>query len=569
MKRASVLILALYAWSTPTATLASPVSAGPQARPLLAPDAEQAGLGGGLVTLKGNTRPEAKTTNDRGRVSDDLMLNHMILQLRRTPEREQALQQFIKDIHNPTSPLFHHWITAVEFGQTYGATSTGIAAATAWLQSQGFRVNLVYPNQMVIDFTGSAGQIREAFRTEIHHLVVNGQAHIANMSDPQIPAALASTVAGVVSLNDFHPRPLLKRRADYTVGTGYYAVVPADLATIYNLNPAFAAGYSGQGQTIVLIEDTDLYTAADWSTFRSVMGLTSAYPLGSLSQVHPPSSPTNNCTDPGYNGDDIEATLDVEWASAAAPSAAIELASCSDTYTNFGGFIALQNLLNGSKTPPAIVSISYGESESYLGASLNAYISSLYQQAVAEGVSVFVSSGDEGAASSDANQAYAVRGITVSGFTSTPYNVSVGGTDFGDTYERTNTTYWNSTNTASYGSALSYVPEIPWNDSCASVLIGDYLGVLPAYGSGGLCQNTGYLTTASGSGGPSGCAIGAPDTGGVVSGTCAGYAKPSWQSGFTGNPSDGVRDIPMFRSSPPTDPGGTTTCFVSLTRATA
>ena len=177
--------------------------------------------------------------------------------------------------------------------------------------------------------------------------------------------------------------------------------MPADLWTIYNFNPAFAAGYSGQGQTIVVIEDTDLYTTADWNTFRSTFGLASAYPLGSLTQVHPASSPTNNCTDPGVNGDDDEAALDVEWASAGAPSAAIELASCADTATNFGGFIALQNLLNASGTPPAIVSISYGESESVLGASFNAYINSLYQQAVTEGVSVFVSSGDMGAASSD------------------------------------------------------------------------------------------------------------------------------------------------------------------------
>ncbi len=283
------------------AALASPVNAGPQASALPGPAAGQ----GGLVTLRGNTRPEAEARNDRGRVSDGLTLNHMMLQLRRSPEQEQALQQFISEIHDPTSPLFHHWITAAEFGQRYGVTPADLAKVTDWLQSQGFKVNLVYPNHMVIDFTGSAGQIRQAFHTEIHNLLVNGEAHIANMSDPQIPATLASTVAGVVSLNDFRPHPMLKPRANYTAGNGYYLVVPADLATIYNFNPAFAAGFSGQGQTIVLIEDTDLYTTADWDTFRSVMGLASAYPLGSLAQVHPPSSPANNCTDPGYNGDDV------------------------------------------------------------------------------------------------------------------------------------------------------------------------------------------------------------------------------------------------------------------------
>ena len=216
---------------------------GPQTSTLPAPDAGQ----GGLVTLRGNTRPEAKAKNDRGRVSDDLTLDHMMLQLQRTPEQEQALQQFIKEIHDPTSPLFHHWITAAEFGQRYGVAPADVARVTDWLESQGFKVNLVYPNQMVIDFTGSAGQIRQAFHTEIHHLLVNGQAHIANMSDPQIPAALASTVAGVVSLNDFRPHPMLQPRANYTVGNGDYLVVPADLATIYNFNPAFAAGYFGPG----------------------------------------------------------------------------------------------------------------------------------------------------------------------------------------------------------------------------------------------------------------------------------------------------------------------------------
>jgi hypothetical protein len=513
---------------------------GPQALP--APEAGQSGL----VTLRGNMRPEANAKNDRGRVSDDMILNHMMLQLRRSPEREQALQQFINDIHDHTSPLFHHWITATEFGQRYGVAPADVAKVTDWLESQGFKVNLVYPNQMVIDFTGSAGQIRQAFHTEIHHLLVNGQAHIANMSDPQIPAEFASTVAGIVSLNDFRPQPMIRRRADYTSASGNYPVVPADLWTIYNFNPAFASGISGQGQTIVVVEDSDLYTTQDWSNYRSTLGLASAYPLGSLTQVNP-----GNCTDPGAVTSDDEATLDVEMATAGAPSAAIELASCADTETTPGFLIALQNLVNTGGTPPAIVSMSYGFSESGLGAAFNASISSTYEQAVTEGVSVFVSSGDHGAASSDAvfGEEYAENGISVSGFTSTPYNVSVGGTDFADTYEETNTTYWSATNSANGGSALSYIPEIPWNDSCASVLLGDILDLLPTYGSAGLCNNSlvevyDLLNTAAGSGGPSGCATGAPDIPGLVSGSCAGYLKPSWQSGFIGNPNDGVRDIP-------------------------
>ncbi len=460
---------------------------------------------------------------------------------------EDALEKYLDDLEDPKSPNYHRWLTPQEFGERYGPAAQDLAKITGWLQSHGFIVNQVYPSGVVIDFSGTAGEVRDAFHTEVHNLEVNGAAHIANMSDPRIPAALAPAVVGVVSLNDFRPHAMYQPRPAYTFlgcgaieGTGdeCYTMVPADLATIYNFNPLFAAGYSGQGQTIVVLEDTDLYSTSDWTTFRSVFGLASAYPKGSLKQVHP------GCADPGTNSDDVEAAIDVEWSSAAAPSATIELASCADTEVTFGGFIALTNILNGSGKPPAIVSISYGESEADLGASQNAYIDSLYQQAVAESVSVFVSSGDAGAASSDdgTNSPTATHGIAVSGFASTQYNVAVGGTDFGDTYAGVNSTYWSGSNGAAYGSALSYVPEIPWNDSCASGLIASYLGYPSTYGSNSLCNANEGLVVAGGSGGPSGCATGTSSTG-IVGGSCKGYLKPSWQA-LPGNPSDGVRDIP-------------------------
>lgn len=504
---------------------------------------------GKLTTLRGNTRPEAQKQNDRGLVADSLVMEHMLLQLKRSPAQERELRQLIDQLQDSSSPNYHHWLTAKEFGERFGVAKQDRDAITSWLLSHGLKVNVVYENGLLIDFSGTAGQVRETFRTEIHNLDVNGVKHIANFSDPQIPAALAPAIVGVVSLHDFMPHALYKPRPNFTFtsdGLTSYAVVPADLATIYNLNPLFSAGISGQGQTIVLIEDSNVFSSLDWTNFRKVFGL-SSYTGGSFSQIHPaPPSGTNNCANPGANGDDVEATLDAEYASAAAPSAAIVLASCSDTST-FGGLIALQNLLNESGAPPALVSISYGECEAYNGASSNAAFSATYQQAATEGVSVFVSSGDEGAVSCDANLDNATHGIGVSGFTSTPYNVSVGGTDFGDTFAGTNSTYWNATNTATYGSALSYVPEIPWNDSCASLLIAEIDGYSQTYGSDGFCNSTFGellgLTTTSGSGGPSGCATGLPGQSGVVSGTCAGWPKPSWQT-LVGNPVDGVRDIP-------------------------
>ena len=503
-----------------------------------------------LVTLAGNTRSEANAENDLGPVSDALGMDHMMLQLKRSPQQEQAAEEFVAGLQNPKSPNFHKWLTASEFGKNFGVAEADIQKITAWLESHGFTINSVYPNGMVIDFSGSAGQVQRAFHTAIHNLDVNGVSHIANFSDPQIPAALAPAVAGVVSMHDFQPHAM--KRAKYTFtyqGQPNQAVVPSDLATIYDLNPLFAQGITGAGQTIVVIEDTDLYSAADWSTFRTTFGL-DQYTGASLTTVHPaPASGLNNCSSPGIvAGDDGEAILDAEWASAAAPSAAIVVAACGNTRITFGGFIAMQNIVNSS-APPSIISLSYGNCEAENGASSNASINALYQQAVAEGISVFVAAGDEGAASCDAGLSSATHGIGVSAYASTPYNVAVGGTDFSDTLDGTTGNYWSTTNSATYGSALSYIQEIPWNDSCAGSLLSNYLGYSTVYGADGFCNSNtarrdNLVEVVAGSGGPSNCATGASASYGISNGSCQGFAKPSWQTGLDGIPNDGVRDIP-------------------------
>ncbi len=457
-----------------------------------------------VVALSGNTRSEANAANDSGAVPDSFPIEHMLLQLQRPPELERELVSLIEAMHNPGSPQFHQWMTPGALGQRFGLSGQDMQKITGWLISHGFQVNAVYPTGLVVDFSGNAGQVRSAFHAEIHNLNVNGQPHIANMQDPQIPAALAGAVKGVVSLHNFRPHSHLRKRADFDAtisGSVYQAVGPGDLATIYNLNPLFAAGLTGVGQTIAVIEDTNIQNASDVATFRSSFGL-SGYP-GTFSQVQPTGA--TPCNNPGVNGDESEAALDAEWAGAAAPGAAVVLASCADTTFVFGGLIALENMVN-SGSPPAVMSISYGECEAQNGAAANASYVQAYQSAVAQGVSVFVSSGDEGAASCDANRSTASQGITVSGFASTPYNVAVGGTDFSDRYSGTVNTYWNSTNTPTYESAISYIPEIPWNDSCTSGLIFRIEGYIQGYGATGFCNTAvgqDFLTTASGSGGPS------------------------------------------------------------------
>jgi subtilase family serine protease len=511
-----------------------------------------------VVMLRGNVRPEAHTGNDLGPVPDDLQLEHIYLLLNRPPKQQQTIDELIEQLHDQSSPQYHQWLTASQVAERFGPAEQDIKTVTAWLGAHGFIVHGTYRANGVIDFSGSAAQVAATFHAQIHHLDIRGARHIANVSEPQIPAALASAIHGVVSLNDFRPRPMSRRQArpNYTVsvsGSTSQLVTPGDLQEIYNLDSLYAAGISGEGQTIVVIEDSDIFTAADWHTFRRIFGLDARFRKGSFRQIHPqPSFLTGNggsCADPGVNGADSEAIADAEWATAAAPNAEIVLAACADTNTNFGGFIAMQNLLTGLTPPPAVMSISYGADETELGESFMAYINALYELAVLEGVSVFVSSGDAGAGGPDQFSPAAMHGIShVNGFSSTAHNVAVGGTDFADTFFNVNSAYWSSTNDRYFKSALSYIPEIPWNDSCASQLIAQSFGYRVTYGTDGFCNSAigeaSYLVVAATTGGPSSCAFGAPSIPKVVSGTCEGRKKPSYQRRILGNPRDGLRDVP-------------------------
>jgi hypothetical protein len=513
-----------------------------------------------LFRLAGNTRPEAQNAaNDRGRVDDATPMQHLMLQLRRPAAQEQALEMLLDQLHDPNSPNYHHWLSASDLGAQFGPAPSDIASVANWLTQHGFTVNTVYPNGTAIEFSGTAGQVGAAFHTEIHNLSVNGAAHFANTTDPQIPAALAPVVAGIVSLNDFRPRPQVvhapQASGDFDKN-GFFYITPPDLATIYNFNQAFNGGITGKGQTIYLVEDSDIYTNGgtvnDWATFRTGFGIPVAnYPGASLTTIHP------NCADPGVNGNETEAIIDAEYASAAAPSAAIVMAVCNN-------FVAmLQTIFNNPQTyPPAIMSISYGQCEALNGAAGNAAFRNVYQTGVAEGWSIFVSAGDQGAGGCDFGGQTVTHGVGVNGLGSTVYNVAVGGTDFGDTFAGQNNTYWSATNTATFGSALSYIPEIPWNTTCGSQLFATFEGFAVTYGASGFCNSSFVATTSNGfylenwagSGGQSLCAQGTPSVSGVVSGSCTGWPKPSWQSGFLGNPADAVRDLPdvsMFASFGP------------------
>jgi hypothetical protein len=194
------------------------------------------------ILLPGNTRGEVRPEFDRGRVDDSFPLNGIQLQLRRSPERERAAEALADDLQRAGSPRFHQWLTAHQYAEQFGVAPEDIVRISEWLRAHGFRVHPTSPSRMTIDFSGTAGQVRETFGTEIHAVDVKGERHIANVRNPQIPAALAPAIEGIVSLDDFRPRPQYTFPID---GFTFLAVAPADLATVYQFNTLFSFGITG------------------------------------------------------------------------------------------------------------------------------------------------------------------------------------------------------------------------------------------------------------------------------------------------------------------------------------
>ena len=484
----------------------------------------------------GSTAPLAAGSIDEGAVDESFALEHVILQLHRGVAEEQALESVTRELTDVHSSNYHQWLTASELGERFGPASADIRVISQWLTGHGIQVNSVSGSGLTIDFSATAAQVRETFGTEIHRYTVNGHSHIANVGAPKIPAALASVVTGVVSLNDFMPRAALIKKQPKSPFSfdckncpgGFdnqelYFEAPGDLATIYNATPLYSGHITGKGVTVVVLEDT-LIRSADVATFRKAFGLNKY--AGTFHQIHP----GPGCSTPAVTAAEGEAALDAEWAGAVAPDANVEMASCADSTTNFGAFIAAQNLLD-SEEPPAIMSLSYLACEASIGPGPNGngYIEALWQQAAAEGVSVFVAAGDGGAAGCDDfdTATYAAAGIAANGFASTPYNVATGGTDFLDTAENANPQYWRSSNSATGKSARSYIPETPWNDTCAGSVFYEYAGYSDPISFCNSTLGASFLDIGGGSGAPS-----------FV------YSKPYWQQGVFGVPQDGARDLP-------------------------
>jgi subtilase family serine protease len=485
-----------------------------------------------MVALKGNMHGLAQARFDLGRADAGQQLHGVTLAFHPSAAQQQDLDNLLAQQQNRASANYHKWLTPAQFADRFGMTRADIARISAWLESQGLTVTSVANSRNQISFEGTVGQVEATFATEIHQYQVNGELHFANATEPSVPAALAGSVLGIGHLHNFNPRPRIKVQPHFTSAqSGNHFLTPGDFATIYDIGPLYNGGIDGTGETIAIIGQSAVSTT-DLSNFRTNAGLTASTPQFIL---YPSNSISTHCS-----GDEGESDLDLEWSGGVAKNASIIFVYAGllsgETCTgnrSYSIWDALLQTVDNNYAP--VISTSYGFCESGSGSTFTNTVRGWAQQANTQGQTILAAAGDDGAADCDYQVASATQGFAVDMPASIPEVTGLGGTEFnGDTAGTVTggnsgaTTYWSGTTggTDAISSALSYIPEMAWNDSTADIAAG---GTIAAGGGGASI----YFTKNSG--------------------------DASWQTG-TGVPNDGKRDVPDLSMTASADHDGYLFC---------
>jgi len=444
-----------------------------------------AGLLPAQTPIRGSVHPQVQRDADLGPVSEETVLPALRISFNPAGEQELALDKMIAEQRNPGSPSYHQWLTPEQFGTRFGISMANETLMRQWLKSQGFKNVVLSRSRTAVTFTGTVEQVRTAFHTEIHSLSIGGEQHYANVGEIKIPDNLSSLVRNVSGLDDFRLQSRAHRVKPAFTGllgsSVVHGLAPGDIATIYDINSLYAAGIDGSGMNVAVVGQSDI-DLNDVAEYRSGYGL-------------PDSTPTviTYLGDPGVvSASKEEGELDVEILGAVAPKAQITFVT-SPSVMNALFYAIEQNVA-------PVVSMSFGYCERGDTPSDQQDIQFATMQANAEGMTLLVASGDQGAADCDLQsipEGGAMNGAAIDSPSNQPGFTSVGGTSF----SVGNGSYFASANGATGGSAISYIPEKAWNDTTSTNLLA---------------------------------------TGG---GASIYYTKPGWQEGI-GVPNDGARDVP-------------------------
>ncbi len=394
-----------------------------------------------VVALKGNVHPLARPENDQGPVAPDMMLDYVTLHLKPTPAQQADLDQLLTDLQDPKSSHYRQWLTPEAYADRFGASPADLEQIAGWLQGQGLTVVTKARGRNFVVFKGAAAMVQAALHVEIHRFLVDGEMHFANVGEPSVPVAIQPFTIGFSGLDDFKLKSPTEEAQPLpaAVFQNQHVLGPPDLSVIYDTAPFYGIGVTGAGMKLAVMGQSDV-NLSDIATYQATVGLPANAPVKLL---------VANSSYPGITSDSGESDLDLEMTDAIAPYA--EIVFVYSTNVVYSVAYAIDQAV------APVISYSYAGCE--LGNSTAAVTNQqLAQQANTEGITWIASSGDYGAAACDPGASTASHPVSVMLPASIPEVTGVGGTQFNEGTGN----YWGSN-----GYALSYIPEVAFNDTSA------------------------------------------------------------------------------------------------------
>lgn len=336
-----------------------------------------------LISIPGNISPALAHSQRHDDVRGNQRLSLAVtMKLRNVAD----LDRFLAAVNDPKSQQYHHFLSPQEFTAKYGPTKSDVDKTAAHLRNAGLRITAISPSRQVIDVTGSADQISRAFSTSIANYTdtVSRRSFYANASAPALPTDIAAIVQGVTGLDNHtvrrHFSPVARASAQPDLPDGY---TPPALQTAYNVKPL---GATGAGATIAYWE-FDGYQASNIARYDSQFSLSATTPTTVAVDG------VNYDRNPGAGQAEVES--DVEIVHAIAPKAAglVYEAPNSDA----GQIDMTAKIASDNKAD--VVSMSWGSCEADTTQAAITGTTNAIKQGVAQGISYFAASGDDGSSS--------------------------------------------------------------------------------------------------------------------------------------------------------------------------
>jgi pro-kumamolisin-like protein len=372
------------------------------------------------VPIQGQTVPLIRHAQLLGAANVQQPLN---LSIGLQPRNQQELDDLLRQMYNPRSSLYHHFLTSQEFTDEFGPTPDQQQQVANYLHSQGLHVTSISPNGLLIDASATVAQAESTFQVSVNNYQLGTHTFYANASAPIIPSSLSSLIASIGGLdNSVQYHPLVNHvqykgpkgksgsspRTSRAVPNAQSGYAPADLVGAYDAGPLQQAGVSGNNQTVAVFE-LDGYQSSDVTQYLQT------YNLGSPA--------ISNVLVDGFNGSAgagaIEVELDIEVVAAMAPKATQIVYEGPNTTQGVND--TYNKIVTDNKAQ--VTTISWGECESASGTSELQTLDTIFKQGASEGIAMFAASGDSGAY--DCNDS----NLAVDSPAGDPYITGVGGTN--------------------------------------------------------------------------------------------------------------------------------------------